>query len=91
MFANYLFHAYDADANGVIDFKEFLLVMSVEAKGSVKDKLKWAFKLYDLDGSGKVTRTEAIEIIQVRRNARFRVYVILVKYLTIHTFTLLVV
>ena len=65
MFANYLFHAYDADQNGVIDFKEFLLVMSVSAKGTVVDKLRWAFKLYDLDGSGQVSRDEAIEIIQV--------------------------
>ena len=65
MFANYLFHAYDIDSNGVIDFKEFLLVMSVEAKGSVKEKLKWAFKLYDLDGSGQVSRKEATEIIEV--------------------------
>lgn len=58
--------AYDEDGNGEIDFKEFINTLSIATKGSVDDKLEWAFTLYDIDGDGSISRQEAVEIIQAR-------------------------
>jgi Ca2+-binding EF-hand superfamily protein len=39
-FSDYLFAVFDEDKNGVVDFKEFLLVFSKVSKGSFKEKAK---------------------------------------------------
>ena len=41
--------------------------MSVASHGSSDEKLHWAFKMYDIDGNGRVSRDEATEMIMVRR------------------------
>lgn len=36
------------------------------AKGNPEKKLKWAFKMYDIDSNGSVDRQEMLKIIEVR-------------------------
>jgi len=38
------------------------------AKGNPEKKLKWAFKMYDIDSNGSVDRQEMLKIIEVRLN-----------------------
>ena len=64
-FADQIFRVYDSDNSGKIDFNEFLCTMSISCKGTIDEKLRWAFTLYDLDGNGFVSRKEAEEIIKV--------------------------
>ena len=46
--------------------QEFMTTLSIASKGNARDKLHWAFKMYDLNGDGQVSRSEATEIIHVR-------------------------
>ena len=38
--------------------------MSVTSKGKIKDKLDWAFQLYDIDGDGKISYDKMLAIVE---------------------------
>ncbi|XP_077429606.1 guanylyl cyclase-activating protein 1-like isoform X3 [Vanacampus margaritifer] len=44
--------------DGFIDFMEYVAALSLVLKGAVKQKLRWYFKVYDIDGSGCIDRKE---------------------------------
>ena len=49
-YAHYVFNAFDQDHSGSISFEEFVMGLSLLARGSLHDKLQWAFNLYDVNG-----------------------------------------
>ncbi|XP_062899446.1 Kv channel-interacting protein 4 isoform X6 [Mobula hypostoma] len=55
-YAHFLFNAFDTDHNGSVSFEDFVLGLSVLLRGSIQDKLKWAFNLYDINKDGYVTK-----------------------------------
>lgn len=65
-FAGHLFRLYDTNQDGTIDFVEYCQGQSIISRGNLEEKLGWAFKLYDCDGDGWVSKgdmtiiTEAI-------------------------------
>jgi len=61
-FAVHIFNQFDTDHSGTIDFREFLSALSVQLKGTLDEKLEWAFALHDLDGTGFIERSELVEI-----------------------------
>jgi Ca2+-binding EF-hand superfamily protein len=63
-FADYVFKVFDTDGSGTIDFKEFIVALSVTSRGKMEDKLDWAFHLYDIDGDGKITYQEMLSIVE---------------------------
>jgi calmodulin len=54
----------DADGSGTIDFAEFLMIMSRRCKAQEsKNEILEAFKVFDKDGSGKISKDELRNIM----------------------------
>lgn len=45
-------------------FQDLLVTLSTLLRGSVYERLRWTFKLYDLNGDGCISRSELSEIVQ---------------------------
>lgn len=62
-YAHFLFNAFDMERNGSIRFEDFVIGLSVLLRGSVTDKLRWAFNLYDINKDGYITKEEMLAIM----------------------------
>ena len=62
--AEYVFNVFDENKNGYIDFKEFICALSVTGRGRLDEKLRWAFKLYDINDDGTITYNEMLTIVR---------------------------
>lgn len=62
-YAHFVFNAFDRDRSGAISFEEFVTGLSVLSRGSLHEKLQWAFCLYDTNGDGIITKDEMLDIV----------------------------
>ena len=47
----------------MIIYQDFVIGLSVLARGTVQDKLRWTFSLYDINNDGMITKDELSRII----------------------------
>ncbi|KAL6060335.1 Calcium-binding protein NCS-1 [Balamuthia mandrillaris] len=59
-----IFDFFDENGDGVVDFKEFVVGMSLLFKGDPEDKIRFYFEIYDLDGDGYLTEEEVSKIVK---------------------------
>jgi Ca2+-binding EF-hand superfamily protein len=54
---------FDADGNGEVDFKEFIQgVSQFSVKGDKLSKLRFAFRIYDMDNDGFISNGELFQV-----------------------------
>ncbi|XP_037085092.1 lysophosphatidylcholine acyltransferase 2-like [Pollicipes pollicipes] len=59
-----LFNLYDSDRDGVIDFREYLLGVSLISKPcNTEETIRLAFRLFDLGGKGHVTQRDVTKAL----------------------------
>ena len=59
-----VFRCFDSDADNYIGFDEFVKGMSVFLKGKFEDKLRFCFRVYDLNGDRYIVKEEMFQMLK---------------------------
>ncbi|KAJ2130092.1 Calcineurin subunit B [Coemansia sp. RSA 678] len=61
-----LIDIFDTDGGGDVDFKEFITGLSTfSSKGDKEEKLRFAFKIYDIDRDGFISNGELFMVLKM--------------------------
>ena len=63
----HVWRMYDTNLDGEIDFREFMLALSVMSKGSAEDNLRQIFRLFDVNSDGRLEREELSRVVSELR------------------------
>lgn len=55
----------DKDKSGHVDFEEFVMALSTFIRGTMQDKLKFAFRIYDIDRDGFISNGELFMVLKM--------------------------
>jgi len=60
----HIFRMYDANGDGFIDFREFMLVLYVLSSGTPEENLKQIFRIFDINNDKSISRKEMDRIVK---------------------------
>ena len=66
-FANNVFRTFDKNGDSMLDFREFMTALYITSRADPKERLMWAFEMYDTDGSGSISLSECNNVVKVPR------------------------
>ncbi|CAD5115340.1 DgyrCDS4322 [Dimorphilus gyrociliatus] len=72
-FAEHVFRTFDQSGKGHINFRQFMLTLNIQLKGSLKQKLLWLFDMYDIHRTQYITKDEVKQMITSLTNLRANV------------------
>jgi len=58
-----LFKIFDLNKDSTVDFKEVVCGLSVLARGTTQERIRFAFQIYDFNGDGRLSKEEVFSII----------------------------
>ncbi|KJE96924.1 NY-REN-60 antigen [Capsaspora owczarzaki ATCC 30864] len=70
---NSLFRLLDDNKDNLINFRDLVCGLSVCCRGSPSAKLEFLFKMFDLDGDGRLSRNEFVELVKTVETMEDRV------------------
>jgi len=59
----HIWRIYDTNLDGEIDFREFMLALSVMSKGSAEENLRQIFRLFDVNSDGRLEKEELSRVV----------------------------
>lgn len=62
-YSHYVFSTLDHEDSGIITFEDFVIGLSILLRGSVEEKARWMFLLYDQDRDGFISREEMEDVV----------------------------
>ncbi|XP_065071229.1 Kv channel-interacting protein 1-like isoform X2 [Rhopilema esculentum] len=63
LYANVIFNTFDTNKDGKINFQDFVIGLSETIHCNLHEKLRWTFRLYDVDGDGILTKEELVAVL----------------------------
>lgn len=67
MLGEQLFKLFDTSNSGLINFEEFISGIAKFSKGSVEEKYRMIFDLYDLCGDGYIDKAELVALVKFKQ------------------------
>merc|ERR1711916_192823 len=62
-FIDRVWQAFDTSHDDQVNFKEFVIGISAFTKGSVEEKIRLAFEIYDIDDTGGISQEEMVQVL----------------------------
>ena len=59
----HVFRIYDTNADGFIDFREFMVVFSILSGGDPANMLKKIFRIFDVNSDGTISKEEMMTLV----------------------------
>ena len=62
--SEHVFRMYDTNADGHVDFKEFIVALEIFRNGSPEENLKQLFRILDIDDDGSINIREMMDVLR---------------------------
>lgn len=59
-----MFSCWDKDSEGIIRLEPWIIGLDIFLRGTLKEKLEFCFKVYDLNNDGFITKDEIFQLLR---------------------------